>query len=226
MKFSSDPKILLFTLENVVSDNNEMSEILRKKNEEHFDTYLDTFLFSEVFCDYHNNKRSKFREMQLWESIQERTVQVHNPQYSFWKDLISMLPFTKDYNIPGLVETIINIEAVEEDKLKLIHREASINMDVRSLNSEWKEFKKAIRNKTNIKDMFYSGCRKYHFRIPPTLFENITNELNMNTNITKSFIDRIKIAMKVESINVELSDTDIKDLETIINYSNSVRDVL
>jgi len=222
MKFSSDPKILLSTLEDIVSSNNKMIKILKKKDDDHFNTYLDTYLFDVVFSEWVNNKRNELRSERVRALKIIRTVKVKNDDYSNWKGFISCLPFTSNYDVPYWVDYELNREAVDEEKQELDSRQRHINERVRSLKQEWRSFKEAIRNREHITQVYYGHHRYYSFSVPPKRFDNIIEIMKDNIMTIESFISRDKVAMLIDSSSIELSDDDITDLTIIVEYTNQI----
>lgn len=223
MKFSSNPDKLISTLEKVKNDSNEIIKDFNQRYVEFFDTYLDRFLFHEVFDVYHNDKRKKIMDEKLfWDEMSIIIQEKKNPEYSYIKGLISLLPFTAKYDVPCWIKVELNRRDVEYDENDKEIKFNHIKINRRALKREWREFKEAVKKRDG--DLFQRyyhntyGGNVYNFRTPNNSLKQYTNDLSNNIITIDNFISKIKIAKKVDSEKVELSDDDITALDSIINY--------
>ena len=236
MKFSSDVRVLAETLQLVMTANEEIVAALYAKNAIHYDTYMDIFLFYDVFSVEHNKKRLNAINSRniVYNELEPETVKVKNDEYCWWKEFIALFPFTKDYDVPHFVEVLTNGFEIEMNRERFHSEKLHVENNARALKREWKEYKGALAKRKTVRVPYISpyGNRdgrdytRYGLRLPNNIYMKNINTLEENTAIIFEFSKKISLAAGIESTCIELSNDDIILLTNIVNYSAEMRSYL
>ena len=236
MKFSSDARVLAESLQLLMSANEEIVADLYAKNAIHYDTYMDIFLFHDVFSVEHNKKRLNAINSRniVYNALEPETIQIKNDECDWWKEFIALFPFTKAYDVPHWVEVVTNEFEIEVHRERFNAKKLHMEINARTLKREWKEYKEALSKRKTIAARYISpysnrherDYTRYGLRLPRNIHRKTITTLTENHATLFEFSKKVSLATGIESTCIELSNDDIILLTNIVNYSAEVKGVL